>query len=137
MNRTDLQDLCVIRLKEARILFKNKNYNGAYYLFGYVIECAIKSCIAKRINQYDFPDLDIAKNSWQHNFYTLIKAAGLEIELQNEQDTNNTFKLMWKVVNGWKPKSRYEKHSWAKAQDIYRSIVNKKNGVLRWIKLYW
>ena len=47
MNRYDLRKLAKIRLKEAQILLKNGNYDGAYYLSGYVVECGLKACIAK------------------------------------------------------------------------------------------
>ncbi len=47
MNRSDLQNLATIRLRDAEVLLDNGRYDGAYYLLGYVIECALKACIAK------------------------------------------------------------------------------------------
>ncbi|WP_367997183.1 HEPN domain-containing protein [Planktothrix pseudagardhii] len=57
MNRQDFQDLAETRRKEAKVLLDNHQYSGAYYLSGYVIECALKACIAKKTRKYDFPDL--------------------------------------------------------------------------------
>jgi HEPN domain-containing protein len=51
MNRTDLQQLAELRIKEARILLDGDSYSGAYYLAGYAIECALKACIAKRTKE--------------------------------------------------------------------------------------
>ena len=46
MNKRDLEALVDLRVKEAQLLFDNKCYEGAYYLLGYALECAIKACIA-------------------------------------------------------------------------------------------
>jgi HEPN domain-containing protein len=35
------------RLKDATILLKQKRYNGAVYLGGYVIECLLKAAICE------------------------------------------------------------------------------------------
>jgi HEPN domain-containing protein len=56
MNRGDFQELSIIRLQDAKILLDNKCYDGAYYLSGYVVECALKACIAKKTREHDFPN---------------------------------------------------------------------------------
>lgn len=48
MNRGELQELAMIRLQDAKVLLENECFDGAYYLSGYVIECALKACIAKK-----------------------------------------------------------------------------------------
>jgi HEPN domain-containing protein len=53
MNREDFQQLAESRLKEARALLTAELPDGAYYLAGYAIECALKACIAKRTQQHD------------------------------------------------------------------------------------
>jgi HEPN domain-containing protein len=47
VNRNGLQDLSKVRLKEATALLNLRMYDGAYYLAGYAVECALKACIAK------------------------------------------------------------------------------------------
>lgn len=54
MNRRDLKNLALTRLKEVEVLLKNRQYSGADYLSGYVIECALKACIAKQTQGFDF-----------------------------------------------------------------------------------
>ena len=54
MNRKDFQRLSALRLKEAKALLGY--FHGAYYLTGYAAECALKACIAKRTQKYNFPD---------------------------------------------------------------------------------
>lgn len=137
MNRNDLQKLAKIRLKEARILLINRNYDGAYYLCGYVIECALKSCIAKKTNKYDFPSKEIANKSYNHDFITLVNVSGLSLALNNEKENNANFSAKWNLVKNWSEVSRYETHNRQEAWDLYNSIVNRNNGVLKWIKKYW
>ena len=47
VDRKDLQELSKVRLKEATALLKLGLFDGAYYLAGYAVECALKACIAK------------------------------------------------------------------------------------------
>ena len=136
LNRSDFQNLTKIRLKETKTLLKNENFNGAYYLSGYVIECALKSCIAKKTKKYDFPpDKNTINNIYQHRLGNLIKVA--DLQLQSEIEKNDEFKNFWEVVEKWNSESRYEIHNEQEAKDLYNSIVNKKNGVLKWIRQYW
>ncbi len=138
MNRSDLQDLSNIRLREARALFRDKKYDGAYYLCGYAIECALKACIAKNTQIYDFPpNPQIINKIYTHDFVKLIQAAGLSDYLETEKNSNPQFKIMWKTVTDWSESSRYKKHRRVKVNDLYKSIVNRNNGVLRWLKQYW
>jgi HEPN domain-containing protein len=58
MNRADFQKLTQLRLAEAKVLLDSNRYEGAYYLMGYAVECALKSCIAKQTKEYDFPAKD-------------------------------------------------------------------------------
>jgi HEPN domain-containing protein len=56
INRKGLQDLSKLRLNEAEALLRSNHPDGAYYLAGYAVECALKACISKRTQRYDFPD---------------------------------------------------------------------------------
>jgi len=98
VNRNDLKQLSLIRLKEARVLLKNKNYEGCYYLCGYAIECGLKACIAKKTKKYDFPDKKTVDESYTHNLTTLVKTAGLIIELDKGMKSNPIFGTNWGIV---------------------------------------
>ena len=80
MNRKDLKALALTRLREAKVLLANGEYSGAYYLAGYVVECALKACIAKRTRIHDFPDKQRALDSWKHDPTKLINTADLQTE---------------------------------------------------------
>ena len=77
MKRRDFQELAALRLKEAKILLQNQCWEGAYYLAGYVAECALKSCIAKRTERHEFPDRKQVNASYTHDLDELIKLAEL------------------------------------------------------------
>ena len=70
MKRSDFQKLAEIRIAEAEILLKAKKYDGAYYLAGYAVECALKACVAKRTARYDYPDKDLANQCYTHKLVT-------------------------------------------------------------------
>lgn len=137
MNRDDLKELAKIRLREARTLLKNGHYDGAYYLCGYVVECGLKACIAKQTKRYDFPDKATINKSYSHNLTELLGIAGLETPAKDERKRDPQLMLNWTIVKDWGAESRYEKHTKKKAQDLYSAIVNRQNGVLKWIRQYW
>jgi len=137
MNRNDLRELALIRLKEARVLLKNGNYEGAYYICGYVVECGLKACIAKHTKRHDFPDKQTVDESYTHVLTKLVKIAGLGPNLDGEIKNNPNFAVNWTIVKDWSEASRYEKHTGKEAQVLYFAIANRKQGVLQWIKQYW
>ena len=75
MNRKDLQTIAETRLKDAQLLYQHRRYDGAYYLAGYVIECALQACIAKKIKRNDLPDKDLAQGVYTHDLTQLLKHA--------------------------------------------------------------
>jgi HEPN domain len=64
VDRKDFQELAKVRLKEANALFRLGLYDGAYYLAGYAVECALKACIAKGTRRYEFPDKKRVEDSY-------------------------------------------------------------------------
>jgi HEPN domain-containing protein len=76
VNRNDFQKLAALRLKEARVLFDAGCWEGAYYLAGHAIECAIKARIAKQTKKFDFPARQDRENDcYTHDFKKLIRLA--------------------------------------------------------------
>lgn len=64
MNRAEFQQLSRLRLREARALMSGGHYQGAYYLSGYAVECALKACICKQFGRYEFPDRKLVNDSY-------------------------------------------------------------------------
>jgi HEPN domain-containing protein len=64
LKRQDLRELALRRLKEAQVLFDGGCWAGAYYLAGYAVECALKACIAKGTERFEFPDQKRVNSSY-------------------------------------------------------------------------
>ena len=137
MNRADLQRLSRLRIQEARSLFRVGHYSGSYYLAGYAVECALKSCIARETQKFDFPDKERLKNSYTHRPDELLRVANLLGSFQAEMRANPKLKADWSVVNAWSEQSRYGIWSKADADAMIDAVEKRREGVLPWIKLHW
>jgi HEPN domain len=137
MNRNDLRRLSRIRLKEARALLEAKCFDGAYYLGGYAVECALKACIARNTKRHDFPDKKTVNDSYSHNLESLVKVASLAALLQQEAQTDPAFNSNWATVKDWSEESRYRLNSEKEARDLYRAVTDRQHGVMRWIRQHW
>jgi HEPN domain-containing protein len=136
VDRRDLQALSKARLIEAKALLKLGLNDGAYYLAGYAVECAIKACIAKGSQRHEFPDKQRANASWSHNLGELIRVAGLHTHLkQTTQDPN--FRKNWRIAQEWSEESRYKKHVAGSAAALVDAIGDRRHGVIAWIKQHW
>jgi len=136
LNRQDLQNLALTRLEEVEVLLNNHKYSGAYYLSGYVIECALKACIAKQTQEFDFPDKKTVMDSYTHDLENLVKVAKLDKELKSLLNDAN-FSLRWLEVRDWSEESRYQTHNRQKALDIYSAITDPTHGVLQWLQQHY
>ena len=139
MNRRDFQELAEARQKEARALLDNGCYEGAYYLVGYAVECALKACIAKKTCRYDFPPepREVSK-IYTHNLNGLLDFAGLSQELEKEKDAGSDVWINWGLVKDWSEGLRYEVSvPERRARDVYGAVADARNGVLVWLKKWW
>lgn len=138
MNRQDLQLLSRLRASEAKVLLDGENFAGSYYLVGYAVECAIKSAIAKQTKRHDFPNKQLAVDSYKHDLGSLMKTAGLWQAFEIEIRSNPARADNWSVVKDWNEASRYMLPvSDAQARDLYSACTNKANGMLSWLKKCW
>jgi hypothetical protein len=137
MNRTDLQRLADLRITESRALLAAGLPEGAYYLAGYAVECALKSCIAKRTQEHEFPDKKLANDSHTHDLGKLLQLAELKIELDAEMQRDPSMKARYDAVLDWSETSRYEKTTFQEAADLLEAIEDPNGGLLSWIKLRW
>ena len=82
-------------------------HDGAYYLAGYAVECALKACIAKETKRYEFPEKERVVSSYSHKLQDLVKVAGLEQALAGLVRTSPEFRTNWELVRFWSEQSRY------------------------------
>jgi HEPN domain-containing protein len=107
MNPADFHKLAEIRIREAKILLDRKCYEGAYYLAGYAVECALKACIAKETKATDFPPRN-ANELYTHDLKSLVAKAKLTEELETRILGVVQFESNWRTVKDWKEITRYE-----------------------------
>jgi hypothetical protein len=137
MNRGDFQAIADVRIAEAQVLFAAGLFDGAYYLAGYSVECALKACIACLTNQHDFPDKDFAQACYTHDIEKLVRAAGLITQRDADAPAGSALADNWSLVKDWTESSRYERNTQAEAEALIEAIVHAANGVLPWIKARW
>jgi HEPN domain-containing protein len=137
LNRKELQALSRIRLREARALAKLGMNDGAYYLAGYSVECALKACIARSTQRHDFPDKRKADSSYTHSVEKLLKVADLEEARAEEARRDTAFRDSWDRVQWWSGQSRYSTTSGEDARGLIDAVSDRNHGVLRWLKRYW
>lgn len=142
MNRPELQHLTRERLRDAEIFLASGQWAGAYHMAGYALECALKSCILKLVDDTGiiFTDkkyLDKLAKCWTHDLVQLIDVAELTEEFGKARGSNPQLDAYWLTVQGWKEVSRYERKTEAEARKLFEAITNDPDGVLPWIQTRW
>ena len=110
---------------------------GAYYLAGYAVECALKACIAKRTREHDFPDKKLVNDSHTHNLKNLLQLAELKAEMDKVIDADPSMESVLDRVQEWSETSRYQKKTVQEAEALLKAIEDGKGGLLPWIRLHW
>ena len=145
MNQAELRIMAEERLKDASALIEGCRWEFAYYASGYVIECALKSCVLARMiyTAWIFDDKreKNAKECRTHDFSKLLELAELKDQLDAEIKASaaagDEFAANWGIVIEWKETSRYEARSETDAKRLFTAIADEQHGVLRWIRTYW
>ena len=138
LDRIDLQNLAELRVKDAKLLIDNGQFDGGYYLAGYAVECALKAVFAKRTRQHEFPDLNIAKKVYTHNLKELLDASGLKGAVDQEFAKDPSLRDNWEIVRAWSEASRYEAGRLKdEADDLFKAITDPAHGILSCIQKYW
>jgi len=137
MNRNDLQTLAEERLTDAQVLLANGRFGAAYYLAGYVVECALKACIAKKFRRYEFPDKKVVNDSWTHDLRKLLTVAGIDEARGKRASCDDLFQRNWEIVASWSEDSRYKTIDKASCKALLDAIMEEHHGLLPWIKQLW
>jgi HEPN domain-containing protein len=137
VNRSDLQILSRVRLAEAKTLLSAGRPDGAYYLAGYAVECALKACIARGTKRHDFPEKKNVDASHTHSLKDLVRVANLEAGHLEEAKRDIVFREYWNLVQAWSEQSRYRRHDSKDAQALVRAVADRSHGVIAWIRKSW
>src|SRR5579871_2363921 len=105
ISRSDLRQIARERLKEARVLLRAGRYDGAVYLGGYAVECALKERICRTLKWPGFPQTRNEFQNYQslktHDLDVLLSFSGVEARIR----TN--YLAEWSAVADWDPEARY------------------------------
>ena len=138
MNRSDLQRLAELRLRDAQLLFGAGAYEGSYYLAGYAIECALKACVAKQIREFDFPEKRLVERSYTHNLTQLLEVSEVKVRFDEAAAGDEALRLRWGIIKDWSEASRYTIGTTEKAaHDMLLAVGDGATGVLAWLKRHW
>ena len=138
MNRSDLQQLAEARLLDATVLLNAGRLDGAYYLLGYVVECALKACISKQFGLYEVPDKNLVRDFYSHDLKDLLKIAGLSVEAAAKTRADPNFETNWTTVRNWRETTRYNIGvGEAKVRTLLNAVISIDSGVLTWLRTQW
>jgi HEPN domain-containing protein len=137
MNRVDLQAIAETRVREAGALLIAGFPDGAYYLAGYAVECALKACIARRTREHDFPERKLVNDSHTHKLKDLLRLAELKTDLEAMLQVDPVMEANWAIIQDWSEESRYEKKTVEQANSFLNAIEDRQGGLLPWIRQRW
>ena len=135
---SELRELALQRLEDARTLLSASRYDAAAYMCGYVLELALKACVCRRLRVPEYPEKELKGVLKTHDFDDLALLAGLRTEIDLHE--NPELFASWSKVAGWKPEWRYRPAgsvSETVARDMMNALEDKPHGVLRWLKRRW
>lgn len=97
----------------------------------------MKACIAKRTNQFDYPDKKLALDCYTHDIEALVRLAKLDgfrkIRAAGDRDFNDN----WLIVKDWNEQARYQRWSEVAARELFGAVTDSRTGFLPWIKGHW
>lgn len=138
LNRDTLRTLAGSRLEESRVLLENEFWTGAYYMTGLAVECALKSCLASAVKEYDFPDKQFVNAMYVHDLENLFKLNGaLWADLQNDMKADAKLRVNWSTVRDWDDGKRYDIVEELEARALYEASTEAGSGVMEWIRGRW
>ena len=94
------------RLEDAEALYNQERWNGAIYMGGYAIECALKSLICFKQRTDNFKNTTVfkekrSKGSNLHNLTKLLKALPNIHRKIESLPGHKPYREAWKQVNSW------------------------------------
>lgn len=139
MNRQELQQLSDERIEDAQALLAASRWAGAYYVSGYAVECALKSCVLAYVERTGiiFEDKKFSEKCWTHDLETLVQQAGLKAELGLAISASPQLATHWLTSKDWSESARYRFAMQQEAEELFQAITNHPDGVLQWVKNYW
>jgi HEPN domain-containing protein len=137
--RAIFQKLAQLRLDEAKILLRDNQPSGAYYLAGYTVECALKAIIAKQFRGDEIPDRALVNRVYTHDLSELLRLAGLESELDVARRGNSELDRRWSIIKNWTEQARYSIWTNGDASSMIDGVAGdgRAEGLFQWLTARW
>jgi HEPN domain-containing protein len=138
-DRATFQRLAGLRLKEAKLLARESEPSGAYYLAGYAIECALKARISRQFRENEIPNRALVNRIHTHDIAELLRLAGLESELDIALGDDAELDRRWSIVKSWNEQARYEIWTHEDASAMIDAVDGDglAKGLLQWLTAHW
>lgn len=138
MDRLQLQQLAEHRLEDAIALLAARRWGGAYYLLGYVVECALKACVAKQFGLHEVPDKKLVNSFYTHNLEELLSISGVKRAKEQRANVEASFEANWNIVKDWSETERYNLGiTEVRAREMYDAVTDSASRILPWLKTRW
>ncbi len=146
---TEIRELSYQRLQEAKILYDNDKFDGAFYLAGYSVELSLKAKICEKLgipNLLDDSSSDsiqikgineIRKAIRTHNLFLLLVFSGLKKIFDKDKAWNRSLaKANSLMFNKWDENIRYRCCGSISEEDARETVnlLSEENGLLSWIE---
>ncbi len=140
-NSKNLKEIAKCRIKSAKILLDGKDWHLACYTMGFVLECALKSCICKTLRIEDYPeshkDKKVPDFFMTHTFDRLLLLSGLNDVFSISGDSaafNSWSQFTVRYPGDW-VSMRYtvtdKQFDESTAKLLYKSLYEDKNSVIK------
>jgi HEPN domain-containing protein len=138
-DRAHFQLLATLRLNEAKLLARENQPSGAYYIAGYAIECALKARIASQFRENEIPDKNLVNRVYTHDLAELLRLASLESQLEAARRTDSDLDRRWSIAKNWNEQARYSIWTEEQAAAIIDAIdgVAGVGGLFQWLNAPW
>lgn len=143
---TDLKQITKKRLKTVKVLLSVKDWDGAAYMMGFVLECALKAVICKTLHLVNYPEYTgkqkVDDYFMTHRFDLLLKVSGMENIFSDRgpsESWRNWSEFTVEYPGDW-PAMRYDiNRKWdeTKVKKLYTNLVESQNGLLKEVKKRW
>lgn len=126
--KTVLLQVANERLRDANVLLRQKRYNSAVYLGGYVIECLLKAAICVHLNRDNLPEAYRI-----HDLVELLDYSGLLSQIQSDRKSYRSFL----AVKDWSVGIRYHGRHFkpVEARRFLDAVKEVRQWILRRISL--
>jgi hypothetical protein len=105
---------------------------------GLAVECALKSCLASAVKEYDFPDKEFVNAMYVHKLERLFQLNGaLWARLQFDMRNDTKLGVNWSTVKDWDDSKRYDIVEEFEDRALYEASTEAGSGVMEWIRGRW